>query len=172
MTESASQTERTLQTGRASLGGVAQLSTQMGRVAKDSSGLRYLFTGGGLFFLDLGIYVLLHVGFGVGIMKAQFISRTVGAAVGFIAHKFISFGAFGGQDEKQSVSVASQGVAYTLVMGTNIVISPFLVALMVMLVGGHAILGKLLSDAIIIAETYLLLRIIFRSHPEPSARIS
>jgi putative flippase GtrA len=147
----------------------ASIATRLIELVSTSSGLRYLFTGAGLFFLDLGVYALLHLGFDVAIMTAQLAARSVGAAVGFVAHKFISFG---GGDEKQSVSAGSQGVAYTVVMGANILLSPFLVVFLVKLVGGHAILGKLISDAIIITETYLLLRVIFRSDPEPNASAS
>jgi putative flippase GtrA len=125
-----------------------------------NSGLRYLATGASLFFFDLAIYVILQTGFGVAIMTAQLVSRTAGATVGFLAHKYISFGVGG---EKQASSVASQGIAYTIVMGANIVISPFLVAWMVYLLDDRAVVGKIVSDAIIIAETYLILRIIFRA---------
>jgi putative flippase GtrA len=125
-----------------------------------NTGLRYLATGASLFFLDLGIYVVLHTVFGVSIMTAQLVSRTAGAAVGFLAHKFISFGVGA---EQQASSAARQGISYTIVMGANILISPFLVAWMVGLLDDRAVVGKLVSDAIIIAETYLILRIIFRA---------
>jgi putative flippase GtrA len=129
-----------------------------------NTGVRYLATGAALFFLDLAIYVVLHMGFGIAIMTAQLISRTTGAAVGFIAHKFISFAA---GDQPQASSVARQSIAYTIVMGANIIISPFLVVWLVGLLDGRAVAGKLVSDAIIITETYLILRVIFRAEARP-----
>lgn len=126
---------------------------------RSSTGLRYLATGASLFLLDLAIYVVLHLGFGVAIMTAQLVSRTTGAAVGFVGHKFFSFGVGG---EKQASSTTSQGVAYSVVMAVNILLSPFLVVFLVYLLDGRAIVGKLFSDAIIITETFLLLRVIFR----------
>jgi len=141
-------------------GSIERLLQLIADQLRDSTGLRYLLTGGVLFLLDLGIYVALHLGLGVAVMASQLISRSTGAAAGFIGHKYFSFGANG---DRQAMRATSQGLAYVLIMGANILVSPLLVAFMVSLLDGRAVVGKLISDAIIIAETYLLLRLIFRA---------
>ena len=96
---------------------------------------------------------------------AQFVSRGTGAITGFFLHRNFSFSIRGAE---RSISVASQGVGYTLATIGNLLVSPFLVHWSVETLGGRIALGKLAVDIFLVLETYLVMRFLFRakrSHP-------
>ncbi len=128
----------------------------------EGSLFRYLASGGVLFIVDYLVYIVLAKLLGLDVRIAQGASRTSGAVVGFFLHKLYSFRA---GEAGQSLSTASQGAAYTLVTLANLVASPFLVHLAVGALGGMILVGKVLVDVVLVAETYVLLRIVFRPAP-------
>lgn len=123
------------------------------------SGARYAATGGFLFLLDYGLFLALAVLLGVQAGVAQACSRTAGAVTGFFGHKYFSFRV---QPAVQAWSNTGQGVGYTVVTVGNLLASPILVHWTVALLGGRVLAGKLMVDAFLLVETYVVLRFVFR----------
>ena len=128
----------------------------------DGSAIRYLMVGGTLFLVDLATFLCLKK-IGTTTLIAQAISRTVGATLGFLGHKVISFRS---RDYKTQL-VAAQGAGYTISTVLNILISPILVAGLEYAVPGRLILVKVLAEIVMVIETYFVLRWIFRKRPVP-----
>ena len=127
-----------------------------------ASFLRYLVTGGAVFALDFAVWITCVSVFAWDVRTSQLLSRTVGALAGFFGHKHFSFQQ---GDDYRPNAVATQGGAYTAGMIFNIIISPFVVYYCIWLVRplpGSLIIGKLLADVLLVIESYVLLRIIFR----------
>lgn len=124
------------------------------------SSVRYLLAGGFLFVLDFVVYIALARGLGLDPGIAQFVSRSTGAITGFFLHRNFSFSTRGAA---RSISVASQGVGYTLATIGNLLVSPFLVHWSVEALGGRIALGKLAVDIFLVLETYLVMRFLFRA---------
>lgn len=119
---------------------------------------RYLFTGVGLFLIDLAVFMTCTLIFGLEIWLGQIISRTVGAIVGFFGHKYFSFRS---RREHSHSLLALQGGAYTLITIFNILLSPIVVYMVVEATHGKLISAKIISEIILVCETYILLRILF-----------
>ena len=131
------------------------------------SSVRYILAGSFLFVLDFVVYFVLALILGIEPGVAQFVSRGTGAFVGFFVHRDFSFRMDGAT---RGVSTASQGAGYILVTIGNLLGSPFLVHWSVAALGGQIVLGKLAVDLFLVVESYVVLRILFRTrHPDPAA---
>lgn len=119
--------------------------------------LRFGLVGGGLFVLDLGIFLGLVEGLAASVALAQFISVTIRSIVGFFAHKWFTFRGDTADDAK---TTAGQTVAYILQGVLNIPLSTVVVVACVWLFGGWELAGKLLGEVLMILEVYLLYRFI------------
>lgn len=117
---------------------------------------RYLLTGGCLFLIDLTIFLSLKR-LGITTPVAQIISRSIGAAVGFVAHKFFSFGS----KERTTSILVTQGRGYLICTIINLFISPVLITGFEMLIHSSLVLGKVVIELFMVLETYLILRLIF-----------
>jgi putative flippase GtrA len=121
---------------------------------------RYLAVGGGLFLIDFAVFMALVRLFSVDLRVAQAISRSVGAAVGFLGHRYITFQARNNGDGRGTL-VARQGMLYIAVTVINIAISPFALQFVVRVVTDVLSLAKIITEAFIVCETYVLLRLVF-----------
>lgn len=114
---------------------------------------RFLVVGGGLFLLDLGLFLALATGLSVAVPLAATASVTVRILVGFVAHKLFTFQQGLGEGAART---GRQGVAY-LVMGVvNIPITAAVVTGCVWALGGWNLGGKVLAEGILVIEVYLL----------------
>lgn len=119
---------------------------------------RYLLVGGGLFLVDLAVFLLLKRAFGLPTPIAQGVSRTVGSVTGFAAHKFFTF-----RNRDTTVTgVATQGSGYVALTVFNILFSPLVVSGVEHLLPGNLVRIKFLAEIILVTETFLVLRFIFR----------
>lgn len=142
-----------------------RIGTDAGRrVWRAAPFLRYLLVGGGLFVLDFAVFVALHLGLGLRVGWSQAVSRTVGAAAGFVGHRAISFPA-----EQRTHSMTQQGAGYLALTIVNMVISPLLVEGLQSVLGGRGLAAKLITDVIMVLETYVLLKYLFRSRSDRHA---
>ena len=127
---------------------------------------RYLLTGVGLFFIDLTVFMICMLILGLDVRLGQIISRTVGATVGFFGHKYFSFRS--NRDHSLSL-LAFQGSAYTLITVLNILLSPIIVYMAVKATHGELISAKVITEIILVSETYILLRILFVTNRKKDA---
>ena len=128
--------------------------------------VRYLLTGGILFVIDFIVFYILKKPLKVDIRIAQFISRSVGAAVGFIGHKFFVFE----NKDTRLISLSMQGVLYIALVVFNIFASGYLIYFLnkVVKIEGLVIL-KVLTEIVMVTETYLVLHLIFYKKKEKRA---
>lgn len=82
---------------------------------------RYIFVGGSLFIVDLTAFLIATSYYSITPAISQLISRSLGATIGFIAHKNITFKK---RNNKQKHSVVSQGSGYILLSVFTFFISP------------------------------------------------
>lgn len=127
---------------------------------------RYLLTGAGLFLIDLTIFMICVLILGLDIRLGQIISRTVGAIVGFFGHKYFSFRS---NREHSPSLLAFQGSAYTLITIFNILLSPIVLYMIVETTYGKLVLAKVITEIIIVSNTYILLRILFVTNRKKDA---
>ena len=121
-------------------------------------GMRYLVIGGMLFLVDLSVFLLLKR-LGLPTSLAQLSSRSVGALLGFVAHKRITFR---NVDNRSSV-LALQGGGYLLATLLTILISPFVVSGIEILIPRQLVVVKIVSEILMVIASYLAMRIVFRS---------
>jgi len=125
--------------------------------------VRYLLVGGGLFVLDTAVFLTLVRLFGWDLRLAQLVSRTVGAATGFVGHRGFTFRQPG---KDHAHSVAAQGTGYVAVTLFNIAFSPFVVQFAAWAVPGtlpfSLVLAKIAAECVIVVESFLLLNVVFR----------
>ncbi len=119
---------------------------------------RYLVTGGVLFLIDLAVFLGLKE-IETPTPVAQAISRTCGALIGFAGHKLYSFR---NRDWKGG-RLAAQGTGYTVLTVVNIFFSPAVVTGFEWLLPGRLVLVKVLAEVVMVSETYLVLRWLFRA---------
>jgi putative flippase GtrA len=122
--------------------------------------VRYLFVGVSLVVLGLLVLTFLVRVLGVELRLAEAVSRLVGAGAGFFAHKYVTFQA---RAERQVVPVSAQGASYVVVALVNIGISPWILYALYQILEPHLVLAKILTDAVMVIETFILLRLIFWS---------
>lgn len=126
---------------------------------------RYLGVGALLFLFDL-IFFLSMVHFaGLDIRIAQGISRTAGAGLGFLGHKYITFRASG---KRSTFSWTGQSLSYiAATLAFNLFISPFVLWGVVQVMGGSLVLSKIVAEIFLVVFAYLILRLIFRTKRKP-----
>lgn len=120
--------------------------------------VRYLIVGGGLFGLDLLVFLTLTAAFGVGPALAQMAARGVGAGVGFIGHRYYSFNQLG---VKPGGSAVMQGGCYLFVFLATFLLSPLVVVGMLDLLGGRVVLAKIMSEVVLVLISYTAMRFVF-----------
>ena len=117
--------------------------------------VRFGITGGGLFLLDLAIFLgLVDI---IGVAWAQFTSVMVRSVVGFFAHKWFTFR---GDTADTVAATAGQTVAYILQGVLNVPLSTAVVVGCVWLLGGWELGGKLLGEVVMLVEVFLLYRFV------------
>lgn len=133
---------------------------------------RYLLTGGTLFLIDFAVFVGFK-SLGVATPVAQVISRTTGAAVGFVGHKLFTFG----NRDRSATTMAVQGTGYIGVTIFTILFSPLVVGFFAHVIpsdmrvleavpyvsatGLYWMIVKVPSEVIMLVITYILLNLIF-----------
>lgn len=117
---------------------------------------RYLITGIVLFLIDLSVFFTCNK-FGISITFSQVIARSVGATVGFGAHKYFSFKNY------DTSSIAIQGTGYVALTIFNIFASSGVVVGLNYALAQHLLVIKILAEIIMITETYLVLQMLFRN---------
>lgn len=121
--------------------------------------VRYLLVGGALFALDAAVFwALVRLG-GWDVRAAQLVSRTTGAAAGFLGHRLFTFREPG---KAHAHGLASQGTGYLAVTLLNIAVSPFVVQAAVWALPFSLLLAKVAAEVVMVTETFLLLRLVFR----------
>ncbi len=126
----------------------------------DSAPVRYLAVGLGLFAVDCAVFFSLKFA-GLPIAVAQLVSRSVGAGVGFFGHKYFSFR----NTDNESVDLAAQGSGYLGVTVLNILLSPVVVVGLDKLLPVPLLVVKVIAEAFMVIETFLLLNLVFRNKP-------
>lgn len=120
--------------------------------------VRYLGTGGLLVVLDYLVFSLLLL---LGLLPgpSQMLARACGALAGFLLQKTLVF-----RDGTRSVQgIARQGTAYIGLSVLNIVLSGLLVGFLSSATSLAPLLAKLISDGILVVETYCILHFIFKA---------
>ena len=121
---------------------------------------RFLIVGGGLFAVDFAVFVgLIEVGASVPV--AQLISVSIRTVIGFAAHKWFTFR---GDTSDALNTTAKQGMAYLLQGVVNAPVSVAVVAGCVWLLDGWAVGGKVLAEAVMVVEVYVLYRLVVYSN--------
>lgn len=121
--------------------------------------VRYFISGGALFMVDLAVFLTLRLLLEVPSPLAQFCSRTTGATLGFALHKLFTFR----NRDRDRTAIVMQGTGYAANTIFTILFSPAVVVFFEYLLPGRLVLVKLLTEAVMICETYLALRFIFKS---------
>ena len=122
--------------------------------------LRYIGVGGTLFVIDFFIWISCVELFDWDPRTAQAPARTTGAAIGFLAHKYVSFRSQG----HSAWQISSEGTAYVAVSILNIVLSPFVVYAFLELTPEvllKPLIAKVAAEIIVVAWTYILLKKVF-----------
>lgn len=117
---------------------------------------RFLVVGGGLFLIDLGLFMALATGLDLSVPLSQTISVSVRTVLGFVAHKWFTFEQGLADDAART---GRQGLAYVVVGLVNIPISAAVVTGLVWLLGGWEFGGKIASEAVMALEVYALYRL-------------
>jgi putative flippase GtrA len=123
--------------------------------------VRYVLVGGFLFLVDVSVFLALVKGAGVGLGLAQVVSRTAGAATGFLLHRAWTFAG----DGEHRLSLPFQGSGFVALNLVNIAISPLVVTGVDHLFHFPLLVTKIVSEALIVGESFVMLRWIFRRTP-------
>lgn len=129
------------------------------RLMLRSPALRYIIVGGVLFLLDLAIFLFVHSVLLQTTEFSQVISRTVGATVGFAGHKWFTFR----NGDSSGRALIGQSSGYVFVTIFNIFFSAWLVAILDQVLPLCIVGVKMVSEVILVVETYILLRLLFPS---------
>lgn len=126
--------------------------------------IRYLFTGGILFLIDTAVYLTLKNLLHLDVKVAQWISRSIGATIGFVGHKFFVFK----DDDVRYLTLTWQGVIYVGLVILNVFLSGWLLDGIYNLFGlqrtllVHDFIAKVMNEVVMVTETYIVLNIIFK----------
>jgi putative flippase GtrA len=118
--------------------------------------VRYILVGGAAFLLNLGVFLVLVDVLGLDIRVAEVISRGLGGVATFFGHRHLTF------TGNHRLPVAMQGLGYLALNLVNLAISPWVVYGSVALLGG-LVVSKIVAEAIMTAESYLLTGLLFRA---------
>lgn len=128
-----------------------------------SEGFRFLVSGGSLFLLDFTVFVVCRKVLGIEVVWAELIARSVGAATGFLLHKFFTFARPKGAS---AMSAQVQGVGYFATTAFNLLFSPFFISWLVLWMHPYELSAKMLGSGLLACETFLVFRYIFRGSKE------
>ncbi|WP_201217662.1 GtrA family protein [Halochromatium roseum] len=121
--------------------------------------IRYLMVGIVLFMIDWVVFYSMLLVMEASIDMAQIVSRACGASCGFVVHKYFSFREL---TRLRSSRTVYQGFGYFLVALFNIMISPLLLNLVLMLTADTLFISKIILEMILVLQTYLLMLLVFR----------
>lgn len=113
------------------------------------TGLRYLIAGGLLFLLDYAVTWLLFAILGCPLEIAQWSGRLAGTLAGYRLHRRFTFRARGG---------AARPLRYWAVAAALWLLSPLVLAAALSIVPGSLLGAKILTEAVLVASSYLALR--------------
>ncbi|MEX3931233.1 GtrA family protein [Paraburkholderia phymatum] len=122
--------------------------------------VRYIGVGGASFLVDFACFMALVRLGGFNPALAQVFSRTVGAASGFLGHKYFSF-AHSDPAVAQKRSSTFQMIGYLGVTVFGITVSPFVIELMLWLCGGRLLIGKLCTEVVMVCINFVAMRALF-----------
>jgi putative flippase GtrA len=117
---------------------------------------RYIAVGASLFAIDYGVFYFLSQYLGFAIATAQLASRSTGAAVGFMAHRNVTF-----RSTQSGMRLATQGVKYTMVLLFTLLISPILVIFFMHLFTQNSFYAKISTEIILTTTSFGLQRLVF-----------
>ena len=123
---------------------------------------RYLVVGLFVVAVDYLVYVLMMCFFPSIYIAANILGKTVGAFSGFFLHKHYTFA---GQQDK---STPTQLIFYVALYFGNMTMSSFLIYLGVTWIGYNELLAKIVADAVVIACSFLLNRLLVFKHSPPT----
>ena len=112
---------------------------------------RYLLVGALLFVLDYAVTRVIYVEMQQSLMVAQWTGRLVGAGVGYWLHGVYTFAVVG-----QRTSTAR--LRYWLVAAMLWLISPLLLKAAMTAAPDSLLLGKVVTEGVLVGASYLLLR--------------
>ena len=112
---------------------------------------RYLLVGALLFVLDYAVTRVIYVEMQQSLMVAQWTGRLIGAGVGYWLHRAYTFAVVG-----QQTSTAR--VRYWLVAAMLWLISPLLLKAAMAAAPDSPLLGKVVTEGVLVGASYLLLR--------------
>lgn len=120
--------------------------------------IRYLINGGFLFLIDFAVFSFFYYFFKLDVQFCQIISRSCSACIGFFSHKFLVFK----NDEKEVFKFSLQFILFLSLLFFNVFFSAFLVYFFhhVLLIK-NVLFFKVLTEFIIVVESYILLNFIF-----------
>lgn len=121
--------------------------------------IRFVLVGTGLFLFDTLVFSFVVWGLGVPPVWAQGISRTVASIAGFLWHRGWTFRH---PDSAYRSGMAVQGVGFLGLTLANIVLSPMVLAALLVVLPRPVLLTKVLAEAVIVVESFLVLRLVFR----------
>lgn len=128
--------------------------------------VRYLLVGGAGFLLNLGVFLLLADTLSLDVRPSELISRALGGVLTFVGHRQWTFTA---REGGHAHGLAGQGLRYVALNLVNLALAPWVVWGCVGLLDGRLVPAKLLAEAVMLVETYLLTSLIFRRRA-PDAR--
>jgi putative flippase GtrA len=129
--------------------------------------LRYLCVGSTLFVIGTVVVVVTVRLLGWDVRIAETVSRMIGAFLGFFAHRYVTFAA---RAQPQRAGILSQGTAYIVLTVVNVLVAPWVLYCIWSLLDHALVLSKVLTEVVMLVETFLVLRVIFLSRSRPSVR--
>lgn len=120
--------------------------------------VRYLINGGFLFIIDFCIFYTFNKIVGLDVQFCQAISRSSSAIIGFFTHKYFVFK----NKESSLLKFSLQGFLFIGLIIFNVFFSSFVVYLFYYIIKiKNIVLLKILTEIIMVTESYLLLNLIF-----------
>ncbi len=128
--------------------------------------MRYLCVGFALFLLGTVIVFVAARGFGWDVRLAEASGRIVGACVGFLAHRWITFPTAPGGAR----ALRGQTSSYVALAILNVLVAPWVLYALYHALDSQLLLAKVLTEAILVGETYAVLRVVVFAQRGPSQR--
>ncbi|HOJ63125.1 MAG TPA: GtrA family protein [Spirochaetota bacterium] len=120
--------------------------------------VRYLINGAFLFVIDFIIFYFFNKIIGFKVYFCQAISRTCSAFIGFWTHKYFVFK----NKENDLLKFSLQGILFIGLIFFNIFFSSFVVYFLYYIIKvKNILLLKILTETIVVTESYLSLNLIF-----------
>lgn len=128
---------------------------QLTSVAKEF--VRYFVVGGGTYLVDLSVFIVITTLAPSQYFAGNIAGRISGALVGFVMHKYWTFGG------RQERSGATQVISYATLLSINIALSSALLyGLTAIFQQLSPIFCRLMVDVIVIGFTFICSKQIFR----------